>query len=362
LDASFNILAVEQWLSDSLSTATRDGRYIVIAYYFPSTDPSSLSLLTASRRFFAEIGNIFEEEYPNQVLSLGRELDPTQAARLAALHRKIFDNTFRCVDFDSRDRYQRRVARQLISDASPSQWVARGFMLFDIVSFSTRTAREQVTLRLTLDSAIRHADRVLRARVLDVPSFNLIPTGDGFYVWSTAAQRRGDATTLALGAFTLAALSQPDLNASAIRVRAAFAIGQVFTLPTPSLGVGPPVMSVFRDAIGPAPNIAARLATGAAPDQLLVAEFLSDRVSEWDVPVRSTADLLAAAETLVGDPDFQLRIDPPDLFKVIDKHGEAHRCYNVNGQSFYYVGSSKHLVSIGLATDSSRELKPGDFR
>src|SRR5947208_945469 len=125
----FDAVALESWIRESSIKATEDGRHIVIGYCFRSDDATAITMIVIGTRFFAEVVDIFEREYPTQFLSLARALDPSQADYLCGLHRSIQKHTFNFEGFNSNDRAQRHVVRAVLSDLFPSQWYARGFLL-----------------------------------------------------------------------------------------------------------------------------------------------------------------------------------------------------------------------------------------
>jgi hypothetical protein len=359
MKASFDVDALEQWVSQSAANAAH-GRRIVLAYSFGADDPTRLVLLTSEPQYFAEIHNIYAEEYDTR-LSLGRYLRPEQAERFRSLHRSIDEYVFRFPAFNSQDRLQRQVVRDVLTDLFPSQWFARGFLLFDIVEFSLRSPAEQVSLRLVLNEAIRTAYATFRAYCPSFDlTFNLIPTGDGFYVWHDRPGMTYDAATLVVGVLTVASVARPSLAGLDLRLRTALAVDRVYTVPTRRIDdrLSP---RVFRDAIGSALNVAARLCAAAAPGQILLSELSTVKADE-DEAIRTSGDLVNASNELIDRPgQFSLAIDPAEVLKFADKHGEVHRCYNVNGLSFVQGTTTVSVRNVGLKRDTAAKLKADDF-
>jgi hypothetical protein len=354
---------IRAWLLSCADEATSAAKFIVIAYSLPRETKTSIDLLCASRRSFAEIHNIFSEEYEGHRLSLGSALLPQQAARFSKMHRGIRVRSFKHPSFDSTNPDHRYLVRDILGSLFPSQWYARGFLLIDIVQFSLRSPAEQVALRTSLEESIRQASLALKHLCTSHDlSFNLIPTGDGFYAWHSRPGRDRDAATLALGIVALGFLSRERLESLGLRVRTAFAVERVYTLPQTPLDAPFDVSHRFQDAIGPALNIAARLCSAAAPGQVLIADLPNLPEKDPAEPIRSTKDLVAAANKLIHDPaKFTVRLDPDNALKVTDKHGELHRCYNANATSFWYTGTVFKTVEIGMTRDATPELKASDF-
>jgi hypothetical protein len=294
---------------------------------------------------------------------LGRYLPSTQVTRFLKLHRAIKAVTIRSPDFDSRVPTQRLVIRDVLTDLFPSQWYARGFFLFDICEFSRRMPAEQVTLRLALEVAIRRAVVTLKKENAGVDcNINLIPTGDGYYLWHRNAGRSFDAIVFAIGALALANARSDRLSAIELNIRTAFVIDRMFTIPLLEINQAFGVGSVFRDAVGPALNNAARLCAAAAPNQMLMGVFSEIEEVESGETIRTPANLVAAANALISNPaTFALTIDPDEAFRVVDKHSAVHRCVNVRGTCFYYVGTKRQKVDIGLRQDLSKRLDPEEF-
>lgn len=363
MHASFDVDTIERWLLQSAGDTTEGWRHLVVAYSFKPNDRCAIMLITAPRRYFSEVGAIFEEEYPGRLLCLDRPLDPSQAIKMTKLHREMKQAVFRCPAFDSTDGAQRRVVRDMLTAVFPTQWYARGFLLFDICRFSTRTPSEQVALRLTLDTAMRQAVITLAAAAPTTDTdFGLIPTGDGYYVWHRRPARDADAATLVVGALTLAALAKPAWRGLGLHVRTSFVIGRAFTLPARELAPSRDARIVSTDALGPALNDAARLGSAAAIDQFLLGDFKNEHPVNPDESIRNPEGLLQAANQLVNNPNFNLRIEPNEKFKVIDKHGHSHQCWNVTGDSYFAMGDKIFPVNIGVAWDPTRELDPAEFQ
>ncbi len=356
---------VRDWLTASTGEATDNGRYLVLAYAFPPGEPNSVTLITTSRRYFGDVAALFAEEYPLHRLSLGRALDPTQADKLTTLHRGVRAVRYKLPAFDSQDANARKLVGDLLAEISPSHWYARGFLLFDICDFSSQPTADQVSLRLLLDASIRAARTNLVKNWRFSPEeaeFNQIPTGDGFYVWHRRASRHFDSITLALGALTLADLKRPRWRGLDLKVRAALAVDEVYTLPYRALSPSTPLLGVFQDAIGRAPNAAARLCGAAAPNQFLISDFSHVHLGDTD-ELRSAEQLVKAAVMLFpGNTEgFKLHLEPSDRLKVIDKHGDAYYCFNICGEAFFYTGPTRRTTKIGVVEDTVSLLSKKRF-
>ena len=348
------------WLMTHVEKATDDGNFLIAGYAYPPNDATGLALMVTSRRFFGEIGRLFSEEYPAQVLSLGRPLDPNQLDRLVSLHRGLRIHSLQWKEPLSD---KKMAIGAILADMSPAHWYARGFFLLDICEFSLRSAADQMSLRLLLDAAIRKARVSLLhnwKQAHDEAEFNLIPTGDGFYIWHKRPSRHADSIVLALGALTLGELQRQRWKGNDLQVRAAMTIGEVYTFPCRPVGAAAREPVLYHDAIGPALNVAARLCSGAAPGQLLLADFSSTRLGDKD-QIRTAADLVLSATTLIGADDFALQIKPDHRFKVVDKHGEPHYCFNVSGKVFFYTGPTRRSTTVGVVPDATPLLDPKSF-
>lgn len=151
-------------------------------------------------------------------------------------------------------------------------------------------------------------------------------------------------------------------NDGDMEVRAAFGIGEAYTLPYVGVWEPPSPDSRLQDAVGPALNSLARLLVPAARSQLLVSDF---RIEPEDVPssFHDPASLLGSVSTLFTDPTaVGLKLDLAQRLRVTDKHGDVYYCYNVAGHAFYYPGPDRRKQEIGLIPDGTEELEAGMFR
>ncbi len=365
--------SLNEWLTAVVRERTHEGRFIVIAHSFPRANSHAIVLITTSRRRFADISIRFRERYPKMRLNIGNYVDEELVNAFFAPSPDVTVHPAdQHDDFNSGDQRQLTLVSQILGRLAPGYWDSRGFALIDICGFSQLSTPQQVSQRLVLDGALLHSrtnlQKNLKNRDLATSlSFNRISTGDGYYFWHRRPGAIFDLLTFIMLVLTLARLRRYQARDSDIQVRAAFGEGEAYTLPYLALWDSPIADTdypPFDDAVGPALNVLARLLgpTGAAPSQLLVADF---KIPPGPGPdsYEDPESLITVAPQLLSNPALlKLELKPRTKLRVSDKHGDSYYCYNVVGHGFHWGTREPLIEQIGLVPEDADTFRADMFK
>ena len=272
-------------------------------------------------------------------------------------------HTFRIHELRLQGHVQPTDVRDTAMLFGPSNWPSKAFALVDICGFSVLPPEEQVAYLLSLDNAVKSAVRRCRHHCSNLgisASFARSSTGDGYYLWHNEPGHRADSVVLAL--LVAIMVGSEAMRASGVfsmRLKGAFASGRVFVFPD-RFPVELGTSGILQNAVGPVTNDLACLIEKARPSQILVKDFPSDRD-----PKR----LLEEVKRLFNSEDqgrCELRFEPSNPsppFRVIDKHGKAHRCWNLTGIVFNRFAGEVASVPqrIGLKPDATTDVTKASF-
>ncbi|MBM3545780.1 MAG: hypothetical protein FJX54_02405 [Alphaproteobacteria bacterium] len=248
---------------------------------------------------------------------------------------------------DGREELPPAVIDNLIRRYSVTRTGFRAVMLFDIVGFSRASSIEQVAQLNSLEYSINGATKKLRQIGIEA-ELARSTVGDGFYVWNRSTGLQADISTYISLILILAD------NARALRegqkgfvpvLRACFTIGPHYSYHQVE-GTSP---RGFEYIVGEVTITLARLISKTLSSQVLIGAFRRplDNVPgrEVDTPMFMTQAAAAMAKLSgleVGDfPLTELRsyLTGAELkegrygvegFKIEDKHGYLHECFNAN--------------------------------
>ncbi|MFG1690718.1 hypothetical protein ACGF5M_00950 [Gemmatimonadota bacterium] len=288
----------------------------------------------------------------NLLVKLGERLG--SAARLQPASNLAFDNT---------DAEHLRSLGQRVARYAPQYWFSRGFALFDISSFSTTDLDRQVSWRLMLDAGLTAARTAIRKAMPpeEIVRFHRISTGDGYYIGHTLPGPFYDAVTFVLAVLAAAYLRGRERRGEGLHVRAAFTVGEAYTLPYFGTWGREGPLATVQDAIGPPLNELARLVQSANPDQILVGDFEIAGDTAKGEFVDAPSLLGFVSEILgPGDHSLDLTLAPKHRVHVEDRHGSVFHCFNVQGEAFFYRGPTCTRQRIGLRPADS--VKVEDLR
>jgi hypothetical protein len=228
-----------------------------------------------------------------------------------------------------------------------------------------------MSLNKALNTAYARLRRISKAREESgqqslALNFQRSTTGDGYYIWNDTWGGHGDTMVLALLLLTLSVLEhrRSEAREHPIRIKAAFTVGEVFCLADRGVTWNDEGSQI---AVGPATNYLARILGKAVSGQFLVGQFSRSTPEGFAL---GPSDLLGTAAALLGEllpPDLvaqtEWHFDPPGTtVRVVDKHGDAHHCYNVVGHlgnMLPTAGSQlqKLLVRFGVPLDPSQSIE-----
>jgi len=274
----------------------------------------------------------------------------------------------------------------------------KGVALVDISGFSAETCERQLTLMLSLTSALRTATTRAGglASSLDLPPFfETKLTGDGAYIWHQGYGVLSDLVTLVCGLLLMLQYSQMRSRGEFdMAVRCAFSIGSCYVFYDPiritsvrteeeenadeqgsATGRSPEIyhstVEAPADILGPLPNTLNRLITVARPNQILIGDFR--RSSQRGEGVLKVKQYVKGALEVAMHPyeralgygvkKSELSLDPSEdtPYRFETKHGHVIHCYNLRGQipNKVDIGTDKEAVdvfSVGLEVDSSPDI------
>jgi hypothetical protein len=365
------------------SSASQDGLFPIIAYGLDPARPDLLACATSPIALLPTATLILEHA-TRRSIHAGMHVHADRLASLAESTRILRFHSQRVPVLGQVDRKSAfpvlgQVARRFMAE----HWSCRGTAIVDIVEFSLQTPEQQLASRLSLGHAINQSSARLYKlyRKLDyrygarnrfpVPRFARVSTGDGYYFWHTRNGPYADFSTLGLLLFVCAEMrSLRQLAGSDVRLRAAFSIGEAFMFPYD--GLGQPSREYWRmDAVGPVMNTLQRLVSGAAPDQILLADFVAEYQDQQHQSVNPrdvldvVLDQILREELESTDPfskdEITIGPNPAGNLKVQDKHGLWHFCLNVTGQVINTTSKGPRKQAIGMAPSEAEILDPHRF-
>jgi hypothetical protein len=239
------------------------------------------------------------------------------------------------------------VIDNLIRRYSVTRTAHRAVMLFDIVGFSRATSIQQVAQLNSLEYSINSASKRLRQVGIEA-ELARSTVGDGFYVWNRSYGLQADIATYVALILILAdnARARRDGQEGFVPIlRACFAIGPHYSYHQVE-GTSP---RGFEYIVGEVTITLARLISKTLANQIVIGAFRRplDNVPgrDIDTPMFMTQAAAAMAKLSgleVGDlPLTELRsyLTGAELregrygvegFKIGDKHGFSHECFNAN--------------------------------
>ena len=248
---------------------------------------------------------------------------------------------------DGREELSPAIIDNLIRRYSVTRTPHRAVMLFDIVGFSLASSIEQVAQLNSLEYSINGATKRLRQVGTEL-ELARSTVGDGFYVWNRSTGLQADIATYIALILILAdnARARREVQSGFVPLlRACFTIGPHYSYHQVE-GTSP---RGFEYIVGEVTITLARLISKALTNQMIVGAFRRplDNVPgrELDTPMFMTQAAAAMAKLSgleMGDyPLTELRsyLTGAELkdgrygvegFKIKDKHGLLHECFNAN--------------------------------
>ena len=229
----------------------------------------------------------------------------------------------------------------------------RGVLLFDICDFSLHTPFEQASQLNSLSYSMNSVYNKLSALGFEI-HFARTTTGDGYYVWNRDTGPEADRLLFDFLVLTVLdnALARAASRGKTVPViRAGFHCGSHYEL-YQAEGVNP---SVFSYIVGTVTIELARMLEAAEPGQLLVGDFKGGAPAF--VVERSAGLARVQGLKMMGRSIDALRCwltgsaegGEPRALAFRDKHGLAHRAYNLEVTADL-EGEPQHLG-----------LRPGDL-
>ena len=277
---------------------------------------------------------------------------------------------------DGKEELPPAVIDNLIRRYSVTRTSNRAVMLFDIVGFSRASSIEQVAQLNSLEYSINGANKKLRQVGVDA-ELARSTVGDGFYVWNRMTGLQADIATYISLILILAD------NARARRegqpgfvpvIRSSFTIGPHYSYHQVE-GTSP---RGFEYIVGEVTITLARLISKTLANQVVIGGFKRplDNVPgrEVDTPMFMTQAAAAMAKLTgieIGEhPLTELRsyLTGAELkdgrygvegFKIKDKHGYLHECFNAN---VVLVDESGARSELGLKRGELGEFEAERFR
>ena len=268
------------------------------------------------------------------------------------------------------------VIDNLIRRYSVTRTNHRAVMLFDIVGFSRASSIEQVAQLNSLEYSINGANKKLRQVGVDA-ELARSTVGDGFYVWNRMTGLQADIATYISLILILAdnARARREGQPGFVPVlRSCFAIGPHYSYHQVE-GTSP---RGFEYIVGEVTITLARLISKTLANQVVIGAFRRplDNVPgrEVDTPMFMTQAAAAMAKLTgieVGDqPLTELRSyltgaelndgrDGVEGFKIKDKHGYLHECFNANVVLVDEAGTRSEL---GIKRSQLGEFEADRFR
>jgi hypothetical protein len=268
------------------------------------------------------------------------------------------------------------VIDNLIRRYSVTRTNHRAVMLFDIVGFSRASSIEQVAQLNSLEYSINGANKKLRQVGVDA-ELARSTVGDGFYVWNRMTGLQADIATYISLILILAdnARARREGQPGFVPVlRSCFAIGPHYSYHQVE-GTSP---RGFEYIVGEVTITLARLISKTLANQVVIGAFRRplDNVPgrEVDTPMFMTQAAAAMAKLTgieVGDqPLTELRsyLTGAELkdgrygvegFKIKDKHGYLHECFNANVVLVDEAGTRSEL---GIKRSQLGEFEADRFR
>jgi hypothetical protein len=248
---------------------------------------------------------------------------------------------------DGREELPPAVIDNLIRRYSVTRTAHRAVMLFDIVGFSRASSIEQVAQLNSLEYSINGATKKLRQVGIEA-ELARSTVGDGFYVWNRATGLQADITTYISLILILAdnARARREGQTGFVPVlRACFAVGPHYSYHQVE-GTSP---RGFEYIVGEVTITLARLISKTLANQVLIGAFRRplDNVPgrEVDTPMFMTQAAAAMAKISgleLGDymlTELRSYLTGAELkdgrygvegFRIKDKHGYLHECFNAN--------------------------------
>ena len=249
-------------------------------------------------------------------------------------------------------------------------------MLFDIVGFSLASSIEQVAQLNSLEYSINGATKRLRQVGTEL-ELARSTVGDGFYVWNRSTGLQADIATYIALLLILAdnARARREVQSGFVPLlRACFTIGPHYSYHQVE-GTSP---RGFEYIVGEVTITLARLISKALTNQMIVGAFRRplDNVPgrELDTPMFMTQAAAAMAKLSgleMGDyPLTELRsyLTGAELkegrygvegFKIKDKHGLLHECFNAN---VVLVDEAGTRTELGMKRGELEQFEAERFR
>lgn len=248
---------------------------------------------------------------------------------------------------DGREELSPAIVDNLIRRYSVTRTPHRAVMLFDIVGFSLASSIEQVAQLNSLEYSINGATKRLRQVGMEL-ELARSTVGDGFYVWNRSTGLQADIATYIALILILAdnARARREVQSGFVPLlRACFTIGPHYSYHQVE-GTSP---RGFEYIVGEVTITLARLISKALTNQMIVGAFRRplDNVPgrEVDTPMFMTQAAAAMARLSgleMGDyhvTELRSYLTGAELkdgrygvegFKIKDKHGLLHECFNAN--------------------------------
>jgi hypothetical protein len=277
---------------------------------------------------------------------------------------------------DGKEELPPSVIDNLIRRYSVTLTSHRAVLLFDIVGFSKASTIQQVAQLNSLEYSINGANKRLRQVGIEC-ELARSTVGDGFYVWNRATGLSAD-----IASYMALILILAD-NARALReglpgfvpvLRSCFAIGPHYSYHQVE-GTSP---RGFEYIVGEVTITLARLIAKTLADQVLIGGFRRplDNVPgrEVDTPMFMTQAAAAMSRLSgleIGDivlTDIRSYLTGAELkdgrygvegFKIKDKHGFLHECFNANVVLLDETGSRTEL---GMKRQGLAKFQADRFR
>lgn len=354
-----------------LKKVTKDFKFMVALYscgpHVDQEEDSSkclIKIVTVGSRNYANVtSEINIDSNPRNILD-GKRLEELFDRLVGKLNPKLvrkYEEKFESIDIENRQTRESLI--RLFASCMPASFQNLPVIIFDIEGYSKASPFNQFALKHELNNRLERAKNLInKFNNKDVTlKLNKLSTGDGFYVWSYGKISQENSITfmLMLMLITMSMWKVAQKDGQKNKLRAAFAMGDLYTIPYKGLGHYNVKEDFTPDAFGDLLNDLNRIISKAKPEQILVSIFKPEPsqdakqecIEEEDFTkidrqnfdntlriIGTVKDEMRSMFTLkmdeVGiDPikSLLLTADPQKILFSYDKHNKKHLFINIYG-------------------------------
>jgi hypothetical protein len=339
----------------SLRQATADGLFPLVAY---SLEGDRLGLLTSNIRDLSQaisvLKTVTKKEY-----NLGKYIFFDRIKKIAEHNPHLFK--LHVSTIEGMGEIEKSSLGRLISVFGAPYFKEKAFALVDICGFTQMTYSKQLASLYSIERLFfqsRYRSRIFCDHLSVGANFGRSSTGDGYYIWSNFLGGNADVSLFMLLLCLLERAENITLGEKPFEIKASFVIDSAFHLYETGENIQQYPQPV--NAVGAATNGAARLISKAKPRQLLVNKF--DRPGMAGETLTPGSLIRQANELfrLEGYGAADLKLEPEELLKVVDKHGDTWYCYNIYGK--IPTDDTECQSEIGLRLDSAKDITDLSFK